>query len=59
LEKLNASTTKAINILEDINVDSEEYKGDYKVEKEVYLTGEHRPVHVSTVIGKRAAVKGN
>jgi cytoskeletal protein CcmA (bactofilin family) len=60
LEKLSASTTTSINILEDINVESTEYCGDYKVEKELYLTGEtSRPVKVSTVIGKRAAVKGN
>lgn len=59
LQKLNASTTKSINILEDINVAAEEYKGEFKVEKKVYLSGEQRPVTVSTVIKKRAAVKGD
>lgn len=59
LEKFSASTTKTINILENINVESTEYGGDYKVEKKLTLTGETKPVKVSTVIGKRAAVKGN
>lgn len=58
LEKLSASTTSSITVLEKINVKSDEYHGDINVEKELYLTGTERPVKVYTVIGKRAAVKG-
>lgn len=54
----SASATCFINVLENINVESPEYRNDFKVEKELYLTGAHKPVRVSTIIGKRAAVKG-
>ncbi|GAA5805680.1 hypothetical protein EDC94DRAFT_698755 [Helicostylum pulchrum] len=55
----SASATCFINVLEEINVESPEYRNDFKVEKELYLTGAHKPVRVSTIIGKRAAVKGD
>ncbi|KAI8059700.1 hypothetical protein BDF21DRAFT_139762 [Thamnidium elegans] len=55
----SASATCFINVLENINVESPEYRNDFKVEKELYLTGAHKPVRVSTIIGKRAAVKGD
>lgn len=47
-----------ITVLENINVESEEYHGDIFVEKELCLFGTDHPVKVSTNIGKRAAVKG-
>lgn len=55
---LNASTFLDINVLENINVKSLQYSQDLKVEKELMLEGAHKPVKVSTTIGKRAAVKG-
>lgn len=57
-ERYSAQTAASITILEKINVESEEYQGDKYVEKELCLFGTEEPVKVSTLIGKRAAVKG-
>ncbi|KAI8372325.1 hypothetical protein EDC96DRAFT_500686 [Choanephora cucurbitarum] len=53
------STSITINMLENVNVESVEFAGQQEFEKELMLSGESDPVRVSTVIGKRAAVKGD
>lgn len=59
LEKFCPTASVSINILEDINVDRAEFAGDQQIEKELLLSGETtRKVRVSTVVAKRAAVKG-
>ncbi|KAL7316301.1 hypothetical protein PS15m_005412 [Mucor circinelloides] len=60
LEKFCPTASVSINILEDINVDRAEFAGDQQIEKELLLSGETtRKVRVSTVVAKRAAVKGD
>ncbi|KAF1797038.1 hypothetical protein V8B55DRAFT_1485083 [Mucor lusitanicus] len=60
LEKFCPTASVSINILEDINVDKAEFAGEQRIEKELLLSGETtRKVRVSTVVGKRAAVKGD
>ncbi|KAL9557812.1 hypothetical protein MBANPS3_001203 [Mucor bainieri] len=59
LEKFCPTASVLINILEDINVDKAEFAGEQRIEKELLLSGETtRKVRVSTVVAKRAAVKG-
>lgn len=59
LEKFCPTASVSINILEDINVDKAEFTGEQRIEKELLLSGETtRKVRVSTVVAKRAAVKG-
>ncbi|KAK4514353.1 uncharacterized protein ATC70_001946 [Mucor velutinosus] len=60
LEKFCPTASVSINILEDINVDKAEFAGEQRIEKELLLSGETtRKVRVSTVVAKRAAVKGD
>ncbi|KAI9483688.1 MAG: hypothetical protein EXX96DRAFT_599982 [Benjaminiella poitrasii] len=59
VERLCPITSIDVNILEDINVESSKFAGEQRVNKELILTGETRAVKVSTIIGKRAAVKGD
>ncbi|CAO3652302.1 unnamed protein product [Mucor fragilis] len=60
LEKFCPTASVSINILEDINVDKAEFTGEQRIEKELLLSGETtRKVRVSTVVAKRAAVKGD
>ncbi|KAG2191544.1 hypothetical protein INT47_004667 [Mucor saturninus] len=57
--RYSAQAIAPITVLENINVESEDYHGDIFVEKELCLFGTEDPVKVSTNIGKRAAVKGD
>ncbi|KAI8646680.1 hypothetical protein BD408DRAFT_359114 [Parasitella parasitica] len=60
LEKFCPTSSISINILEDINVDKAQYAGEQRIEKELLLSGEKtRKVKVSTIVAKRAAVKGD
>ncbi|GAN09456.1 hypothetical protein MAM1_0269d08985 [Mucor ambiguus] len=60
LEKFCPTASVLINILEDINVEKAEFAGEQRIEKELLLSGETtRKVRVSTVVAKRAAVKGD
>jgi hypothetical protein len=58
LEKFCPTASSEVTILERINVEDADFIGEQKSEKELILTGETRKVKVSTVVGKRAAVKG-
>ncbi|RCI02359.1 hypothetical protein CU098_000500 [Rhizopus stolonifer] len=58
-DMFSPSTSIPINMLENINVESVEFAGEQKFERELILSGETRPVKVLTIVGKRAAVKGD
>lgn len=56
--KFCSMATETVTILEDINVEADDLKGEHTQTRELVLKGETRKVKVVVSLGKRAAVKG-
>ncbi|RCH85176.1 hypothetical protein CU097_003840 [Rhizopus azygosporus] len=57
--KFCSMATETVTILEDINVEADDLKGEHTQTRELVLKGETRKVKVVVSLGKRAAVKGD